>query len=142
MMPGRLATTRDVVVRCVRAGTMPCPPRPPAFDAAEFDELREMIGQDGVREMVEIFETETRQRLRRLTAGNQTTATLVREMHTLKGAAGTVAAPRLAVLGRTLEQAARDGIAPTLAQLKAIEAALEAFLAAVGVRNDLRAIGQ
>ena len=48
----------------------------------------EMIGEDGVMEMVEIFETETRQRLRRLAAGNQSIATLVREMHTLKGAAG------------------------------------------------------
>jgi HPt (histidine-containing phosphotransfer) domain-containing protein len=102
-----------------------------AFDAAEFRALSEMIGEDGVREMVEIFAAETRQRLRRLSAGDQTCATLVREMHTLKGAAGTVASPRLASLGRAFEQAAQRGIAPTSADLTAIETALEAFLAAV-----------
>ena len=102
-----------------------------AFDALEFDALSEMIGEDGVREMVEIFATETRQRLRRLTAGGQNCATLVREMHTLKGAAGTVAAPRLAFLGRAFEQAAQRGVGPTSDDLKAIDSALEAFLAAV-----------
>jgi HPt (histidine-containing phosphotransfer) domain-containing protein len=108
----------------------------PAFDAVEFGALSEMIGEDGVQEMVMIFETETRQRLRRLTAGGQNFATLVREMHTLKGAAGTVASPRLAVLGRTLEHAAQRGIAPTVDHLNAIDDALEAFLAAVRIRNE------
>jgi hypothetical protein len=42
------------------------------FDAVEFSALSEMIGEDGVREMVEIFATETRQRLQRLTVGGQT----------------------------------------------------------------------
>jgi HPt (histidine-containing phosphotransfer) domain-containing protein len=101
------------------------------FDGVEFGALGEMIGQDGVREMVEIFATETRQRLQRLTAGGQTCAALVREMHTLKGAAGTVAAPRLEAMGRTFERAAQRGVAPTSDDLKAINAALEAFLAAV-----------
>ena len=107
-----------------------------AFDALEFAALSEMIGEDGVREMVEIFATETRQRLQRLTVGGQTCATLVREMHTLKGAAGTVAAPRLALLGRTFEQAAQRGIGPTSDDLKAIDTALEAFLAAARTWNE------
>ncbi|MGA3001585.1 MAG: Hpt domain-containing protein [Acetobacteraceae bacterium] len=106
------------------------------FDAVEFSALSEMIGEDGVREMVEIFATETRQRLQRLTVGGQTCATLVREMHTLKGAAGTVAAPRLALLGRTFEQAAQRGIGPTSDDLKAIDTALEAFLAAARTWNE------
>jgi HPt (histidine-containing phosphotransfer) domain-containing protein len=113
-----------------------------AFDAVEFDALSEMIGEDGVREMVVIFATETRQRLRRLTAGGQNHATLVREMHTLKGAAGTVAAPRLALLGRTFEQAALRGIGPTSDDLRAIHSALEAFLAAVRTWNEAGLTGQ
>ena len=106
----------------------------PAFNAAEFDELSEMIGEDGVAEMVEIFAHETRQRLLRLTAGGQDITTQLREMHTLKGAAGTVAAPHLTALGRTFEQAARAGIAPGPADFKAIEVALGEYLAAVRAR--------
>ena len=111
----------------------------PVFDAAEFEELTEMIGEDGVMEMVLIFDAETRQRLQRLTEGGQTIATLVREMHTLKGAAGTVAAPRLTALGRAFEQAADNGIAPTPDDLKAIEDALLAYLAAIQTWSKSRA---
>lgn len=104
---------------------------PPPFDAEEFAALNEMIGSDGVAEIVEIFEVETRARLRRLTAGGQDVATLVREMHTLKGAANTVASPRLAEFGRRFEQAARRGIVPTSDEFRQMESALEAWLAAV-----------
>ena len=97
-----------------------------------------MIGEDGAREMVEIFESETRQRLVRLAEGVQNIEALVREMHTLRGAAGTVAAPRLAELGGTLEQAARRGMVPTAGHLQAIEDALGAFLAEVRARGELR----
>jgi HPt (histidine-containing phosphotransfer) domain-containing protein len=104
---------------------------PPPFNAAEFDELAEMIGDDGVMEMVMIFEAETRHRLLRLQAGGQDLATQLREMHTLKGAAGTVAAPCLAALGRTFEQAAYEGSAPSTADIGMIATALEAWLSAV-----------
>jgi HPt (histidine-containing phosphotransfer) domain-containing protein len=110
-----------------------------AFDATEFGVLSEMIGEDGVGEMVEIFARETRQRLRRLTAGDMSSAALVREMHTLKGAAGTVAAPSLELLGRKFERAAQRGIGPTADDLKAIDNALEGFLA--GVRTWIEAAG-
>jgi HPt (histidine-containing phosphotransfer) domain-containing protein len=107
----------------------------PAFDAVEFDELSDMIGEDGVTELVRIFEAQTRLRIRRLEAGGQDLTTQVREMHTLKGAAATVGAPRLATLGMVAEQAALDGIAPTGADFIAIADALEAFLADLRVRN-------
>jgi HPt (histidine-containing phosphotransfer) domain-containing protein len=129
----------DDVPRNVTSGDVPhnvVPRVSPAFDARSFDTLREMIGEDGAREMVEIFETETRRRLQRLVAGGHNTAALVREMHTLKGAAGTVASPRLAELGRTLEQSAERGITPTPRHLNEIESALEAFLAAARARNE------
>ncbi|MGD0432824.1 MAG: Hpt domain-containing protein [Acetobacteraceae bacterium] len=103
----------------------------PAFDATQFAELSEAIGDDGAAEMVEIFETETRQRMRRLSGGSQDIATQLREMHTLKGAASTVAAPRLAELSRILEAAARSGIAPAPDQLEALTVALEAYLMAM-----------
>ncbi len=104
----------------------------------EFGDLIAMIGQVGVNETIEIFETETRRRLRRLAIGGQDTATVVREMHTLKGAAGTVAAARLAALGRLFEQAAHTGIMPVLGDLKAIEDELDSFLVAVRTRNKGR----
>jgi len=126
MMADRLSSALGAAI-----GVMSRVPRDPAFDAAAFDELREMIGYGGVMETVEIFEIETRQRLRRLAAGGLDRAALVREMHTLKGAAATVAAPRLAALGRTLEQAARRGIVPSPDHRGAIEDALEAFLSEV-----------
>jgi HPt (histidine-containing phosphotransfer) domain-containing protein len=110
----------------------------PPFNAGSFDALSEMIGEDGAREMVDIFEAETRQRLRRLATGGQDMAALVREMHTLKGAAGTVASPRLAEFGRTLERAAQRGVVPSPDHLKAIETALEAFLTEARTRNELR----
>jgi len=140
MMAHRPASTRDAGLRSASGGTTSRLPRAPAFEAAEFDELREMIGQDGVTEMVDIFETETRHRLRRLAAGNQDPVALVREMHTLKGAAGTVAAPRLAAFGRMFEQAAHRGVFPSPDDLRAIEDALEAFLIEARSRDERRAV--
>jgi HPt (histidine-containing phosphotransfer) domain-containing protein len=99
-----------------------------AFNAAGFDELSEAIGADGALEMVEIFETESRKRLRRLAMGDQDIATQRREIHSLKGAAGTVAAPRLAALGEMFEQAANRGIGPAPHEIEALDAALEACL--------------
>jgi HPt (histidine-containing phosphotransfer) domain-containing protein len=119
-----LAMTRDATTECV----LECAEDAPAFNAVEFLGLSDMIGEDGVVEMVEIFEVETRHRLRRLAAGDQTIAAQLREMHTLKGAAGTVGAPRLTALGRTLEQAAGGGVPPVANDFKTIEAALDAYL--------------
>ncbi len=110
----------------------------PAFDATAFAELSEMIGEDGVMDMVAIFETETRRRVDRLAAGDQDLATQMREMHTLKGAAGTVGAPRLTALGRRFEEAAGKGIAPRRADVAAIEPELDAYLASVRVWSRRR----
>jgi CheY-like chemotaxis protein/anti-sigma regulatory factor (Ser/Thr protein kinase) len=111
------------------------PPEQPALDDYEFSGLIDTIGEAGVAEMVDIFETETRLRLRRLTAGDHDDDALVHEMHTLKGAADTVAAPRLAALGRALEQAAIKGIHPLPADIMEIADALDAWLEAVNARQ-------
>jgi HPt (histidine-containing phosphotransfer) domain-containing protein len=121
--------------------TLSCPWDAPAFDAAEFDELSEMIGVDGVTELVMIFESETRSRMRRLEAGGQDLPTQLREMHTLKGAAGTVAAPRLAALGETFERAAREGIMPARDDIAMIATALEEYLSAMHAWAHRRARG-
>jgi HPt (histidine-containing phosphotransfer) domain-containing protein len=115
------------------------PPALPAFDAVEFGELSDMIGEDGVMEMVGIFEMETGNRLRRLAGGGQSVGMLVREMHTLKGAAGTVAAPRLAALGCMFEQAAHEAIAPSEDDLIAIADAFAAWLEEVRLWRQRRA---
>ncbi|MSP01138.1 MAG: Hpt domain-containing protein [Acetobacteraceae bacterium] len=107
----------------------------PAFDPVEFAELAGVIGEDAVLDLVWIFETETTDRLQRLVAGGQDKVTLVREMHTLKGAAGIVASPRLTALGQCLEQMALRGIAPASCDLKAIEDALRVYLEAVRIRT-------
>ena len=112
---------------------------PPALDAGAFDELIDMIGEEGVMEMVAIFETETRRRLRRLREGGQDKDALCREMHTLKGAAGTVAAPHLSILGRAFEDAANEDIPPTGEDIQTIEDALDTFLKAVHARHLNRA---
>ena len=106
-----------------------------AFDPVEFATLAGALGDDGVREVVWIFETETRDRLQRLSEGGQDRPTIMRELHTLKGAASTVAAPRLTVLGRSLEHRTRQGGAPAPQDILAMEAALNAYLA------DLQAFG-
>ena len=116
------ASARDAIAACQNI---------PVFDATEFAELSEAIGDDGVMEMIEIFETETRERMRRLGGFSQDITTQLREMHTLKGAASTVAAPRLADLSRILESAARRGIAPAPDQLASLTVALEAYLTAM-----------
>ena len=115
------------------------PSEPAVLDTVEFDGLIEMIGEEGVLEMIAIFETETRRRVARLRGGNQDIVTVAREMHTLKGAAGTVAAPRLAALGKAFEAAANQGTHPTPEDVQAIEDALDAFLGAIRGRAVNRA---
>ena len=115
-------------------------PRPLSFDAAEYKETLEMIGDDGVAEMVETFEIETRARLQRLRTGGQDITAIGREMHTLKGAAVTASAPHLGAIGLALEQAAKQGILPTSDDLQTIGDALDAFLAEVQAWHACRAV--
>ena len=109
----------------------PSPPNADAFDIGQFEELTEMLGEDGVMEMIAIFEVDTRKRLDRLAAGTLDMQATIREVHTLKGAAGTVACPSLAAMGAALESAARQGKSPEREDLLTIEAMLELYLTAV-----------
>ena len=74
--------------------------------------LREMaasIGEDGVAEMATLFRAETADRLARLADAGRETAADLREIHSLKGAAATVGAERIADMAQKLESRLRSG---------------------------------
>ena len=67
------------------------PPAESHLAALDTDGLRvmgEAIGEDGIVEVVAIFQRETQDRLVRLRSGTVDPALVEREVHTLKGAAG------------------------------------------------------
>ena len=117
----------------------PVEPDAPVLDIRAFEEMAGELGEDGAMELVMIFESDTRDRLARMAAGGQDLSASAREMHTLKGAAGTVCCPRLAALGFACEQAARCGTLPRVEDLHTIVAVLDRFMAAVRARNHRQA---
>jgi signal transduction histidine kinase/HPt (histidine-containing phosphotransfer) domain-containing protein/ActR/RegA family two-component response regulator len=104
---------------------------PVAFDAAALHALGEDIGHDGVAEMLEVFQRETRARLRRMMAPGVSSATLMREAHTLKGAAGTVCAPLLHRRAEVIEARLRAGAPIEPGDLASLGRAFQAFIDAV-----------
>ena len=106
---------------------------PLAFDAAALRTLGEDIGLDGVVEMLEVFQQETRARLQRMAAAGVPSATLMREAHTLKGAAGTVCAPLLHKQAEALEARLRAGVPIEPGDVAELSRALQAFNEAVEV---------
>ncbi len=101
------------------------------FDAKALRALGEDIGHEGVAEMLEVFQQETRARLQRMMAQGAPPATLMREAHTLKGAAGTVCAPLLRQRAEAIEARLRAGAPVAPADLFGLTAAFQAFTAAV-----------
>ncbi|MGA3402148.1 MAG: ATP-binding protein [Acetobacteraceae bacterium] len=104
---------------------------PLAFDAAALHALGEDIGHDGVAEMLDVFQQETRARLQRMTVPGIPSATLMREAHTLKGAAGTVCAPLLRHRAEAIEARLRAGAPIEPGDLAGLTEALQAFLDAL-----------
>jgi CheY-like chemotaxis protein/HPt (histidine-containing phosphotransfer) domain-containing protein len=112
---------------------------PLAFDAAGLHALGEDIGHDGVAEMLEVFQQETQARLQRMAAPGIQAATLMREAHTLKGAAGTVCAPLLRGRAEAIEARLRAGVAIEPGDVGGLTIAFQAFTDAVqaaGVRTQ------
>jgi CheY-like chemotaxis protein len=101
------------------------------FDAAALHTLGENIGHDGVAEMLEVFQQETRARLQRMMAPGIPSATLMREAHTLKGAAGTVCAPLLHRRAEVIEARLRAGAPIETGDLANLGRAFQAFIDAV-----------
>jgi signal transduction histidine kinase/DNA-binding response OmpR family regulator len=103
----------------------------PAFDGAALHALGEDIGHDSVAEMLEVFQQETRTRLQRIAAPAIPSATLMREVHTLKGAAGTVCAPLLRWRAEAIEARLRAGAPLQAGDLTGLATAFQAFTVAV-----------
>ncbi|MDR3536860.1 MAG: ATP-binding protein [Acetobacteraceae bacterium] len=101
-----------------------------ACDRVALDALAAEIGADGVAMLHAMFVAETRTRLVRL-ATPLDPDTCLREVHTLKGAADSVCASRLAALAGVAERRLKVGGTLHPADLRAFGAAFDAFLAAV-----------
>jgi len=81
----------------------------PALDHESLRILADAVGDDGLSQIVSVFCAETEARLERRRADATDPETLDREIHTLKGAAGTVSAKRQEYLSRVIEPRLRQG---------------------------------
>ena len=101
---------------------------PPVFDRARYDAMVEELGEDGVRELMDIFldETDRRIALLRKLSGETDRVKIAREAHSLKSDAGALGLAQLAELASALERdaprmaeaeylAALDRLAPAFA---------------------------
>jgi signal transduction histidine kinase/DNA-binding response OmpR family regulator len=102
-----------------------------ACDLAALAALAEDIGLAGVAELVDMFIAETRSRLGRMASLDGNTGQLMHEAHSLKGAAGTVCAPRLADLAAALEARLRNGGSICAAEVDGLASAFAAYVTEV-----------
>lgn len=102
-----------------------------ACDPVALAALIEDIGRAGGADLVDLFIAETRSRLRRMASPDGNSSWLCHEMHTLKGAAGTVCAPRLAALAAALDARLRIGGSIDAIDLDGLAAAFAAYVAEV-----------
>ena len=98
-----------------------------ALDRQSFAGLKEDLGEDVVAELVVLFEAETHARLIRIADGRLDHETLTREVHSLKGAAGTACAVALAGHAAALEMRLKRGRSVGEADLPVLTAAFEAW---------------
>jgi signal transduction histidine kinase/CheY-like chemotaxis protein/HPt (histidine-containing phosphotransfer) domain-containing protein len=102
-----------------------------ALDRQSFARLKEDIGEDGVAELLAMFEVETRARLALIADRRLDRTTLAREVHSLKGAAATACAVSLARLAAALETCLERGDGVAEADVSALTEAFEAWRAEV-----------
>jgi signal transduction histidine kinase/CheY-like chemotaxis protein/HPt (histidine-containing phosphotransfer) domain-containing protein len=102
-----------------------------ACDEVGLTTLAQDIGMAGVIEVVNLFIAETRLRLRRIASEGEGPARLTHEVHTLKGAAGTVCAPYLAVLAAALDARLRTGGSMEPCDAEALTTAFDAYVVQV-----------
>jgi CheY-like chemotaxis protein len=98
-----------------------------ALDRQSLARLKEDIGEDGVAELVAMFEAETRARLTLIADRRLDGVTLTREVHSLKGAAGAACAVSLARLAVALEMRLKRGEGVKEADPPALTEAFEAW---------------
>ncbi|MGE0226014.1 MAG: ATP-binding protein [Acetobacteraceae bacterium] len=110
----------------------------PALDAAAFAELQDMIGDDGMAEMLAVFTAEMGRRLKWFAGGPDDRDTLIREVHSIKGSAGTVCAANLAASAAEIEARLRGGGDWDGTDGERLKVAFEAYLLAPDVARHLR----
>ena len=81
----------------------------PMVDPDAFAELLEALGEDGIGEMLTVFVAEMERRLAFLAVGTDDRELLIREIHSTKGAAGTIGAARLCELAAAIELRLKAG---------------------------------
>jgi HPt (histidine-containing phosphotransfer) domain-containing protein len=102
-------------------------PTDEAVDWKGFAGLKEAIGEDGVARLVAMFEAETSARLIRIADRRLDRGTLTREVHSLKGAAGTACAVWLAGRAAGLEMRLKRGEEVEEVDVSALTEAFEAW---------------
>ena len=110
-------------------------PEAPALDRAALEDLTAAIGPEALVELISLFQAETAGRLDRLRAVLHDAPSLAREVHILKGAAGTVCAARLIQLTEAIESRLRRGAEIVEADLDGLAEAYAAWSSAVRIRN-------
>lgn len=126
------------LLRAVGAGAPPADvpaPAPaaedPACDQAALDALAADLGVEARGELVQLFLTETTARLRKIAEPPAAATPLVREVHALKGSAGTAGAMRLARLAKAMELRLRAGGSLGADDLAALQEAFDDYAAQV-----------
>jgi chemotaxis protein histidine kinase CheA len=103
----------------------------PACDRIALAALIEDISLAGVTEVVNLFIVETGLRLGRMATADSRSGQLLREVHTLNGAAGVVGAIRLGAIAAELEARLRVGGSMNAGDVGAMTAAFDAYVAQV-----------
>ncbi len=104
------------------------PPARIVCDQAALAALRCEIGAPAVAEMIEVFEADARARLRTMAASLHDRPALLREAHSLRGAAGAACAPALADMARDLEIRLKAGVAVSDDEVALMATAFDAYL--------------
>ena len=106
-------------------------PDSPALDITAMKGLEKDLGADCVAEMIVLFEEDTRSRLDSLRSGTLDHATLVREIHSLKGSAVTVCATALSRAASALETRLKAGGTMDDKDLDGLSGLFEVYISAV-----------
>jgi signal transduction histidine kinase/HPt (histidine-containing phosphotransfer) domain-containing protein/ActR/RegA family two-component response regulator len=97
-------------------------------DISALAELCDAIGTGALDEMLAVFESDTRERLRKMTVHLHDPDILRLEVHSLRGAADVAGAPRLARLADRLEHRLRARESVSAADISALAHAFDAYL--------------
>jgi len=104
-------------------------PKDVALDMDAFARLCDDVGVDGAAEAVAVFEAETRDRLIAIQSDGLDPARLTREIHSLKGTAIAMGAPRLSGRAAALEERLKRGGAMDASDVAALAKAFAAWSA-------------